>query len=84
MNYALIDLKAMITDIVNAIGADKVAEGMANWNEVDKSDIPGMVVNYFKNDVEDYDFEDLLDTVYAEFYNIAADNDYTITTFDQN
>lgn len=82
MNPAMIDLKAMITDIVDAIGADAVAEGMWAWTKVDKNDIPSQVVSYFENEVDDDDYDDLLDEVYSEFYNIAHDNNYTITTFD--
>lgn len=84
MNYAIIDLKAMISDIVSNVGADAVAKEMAdNWNDVNKSDIPGFVANYFENEVDEEDADAILDEVYNEFYGIAANNGYTITTFDQ-
>lgn len=83
MNYAIIDVKAMITDIVDAIGADIVAKHMESaWTKVDKSDIPGMVAGYLKDEVDEDDFDSILEEIYSEFINIAEANNYSITTFD--
>ena len=83
MNYAIIDVKAMITDIVDAVGADIVAKHMESaWTKVDKSDIPGMVARYLRDEVDEDDFDSILDEIYTEFINIAAANNYVITTFD--
>lgn len=83
MNYAIIDVKAMITDIVDAIGADIVAKHMESaWTEVDKSDIPGMIARYLKDEVDEDDFDSILEEIYSEFINIADAEGYTITTFD--
>lgn len=85
MNPAIVDIKALVTNIVSAVGKDNVAsemEEMYDWVNVDRNDIPGFVANFFENEIDDDEFDATLEMVYAEFYSIAHEFDYTITMFD--
>lgn len=83
MNEAIDDLLILVNEVVSGVGAELVANCMESaygWINVNSNDIAGFVRNFFENEVDEDEFDDLMDTVYAEFYSIAAQFNYTITT----
>lgn len=85
MNAAILDIKALVADIVANVGPENVKNEMESnygWIKIDPNDIPGDVASFFNEDVDPDEFDAMLEVVYSEFYNIAAAFDYNITMFD--
>lgn len=85
MNPAVADIVMMVDDIVANVGAINVKNEMQinyGWRNVDENNISSDVASFLTNDVDDVEFDAMLEVVYNEFYNIAAAFDYTITMFD--
>jgi len=83
MNAAINDLLVLVNEILDGVDADKVVDCMENahgWINVDSKDVAGFIRNFFLNEVDEDEFDDLMETVYSEFYSIAAQFNYTITT----
>lgn len=85
MNPAVADIVMMVDDIVSAVGKDNVAKEMElhyGWRKINPDNIPGDIESYFIHDVDEDDFDDLLELTYDEFYNIAFKFNHSISTFD--
>ena len=76
------DLLILVNELIDNIGAKNVADGMDNqgWIRPDDSKIEAAVRDYFENEVFEAEFDAIMEEVYAEFYNIAAQFDYEIKT----
>lgn len=82
VNSAIQDIEVLVTEVVNGVGALKVAKMMENdygWVNVNVFNIPAYIVDFFENEVGDYDFEEMIDTVCHEFWCIATAYNYEIT-----
>ena len=82
MNDAINDLLILVNELIANIGAKNVADGMDNqgWIRPDDSKIEALIRDYFENQVFEDEFDQIMEEVYAEFYNIAAQFDYKIKT----
>lgn len=83
MNDAIDDLLILVNEIVAGIGEEIVAEKMMSnygWVNIDPQDIAGDVRTHFQHNVEKEFFDAEMEVIYSEFYNLAADFDYEITT----
>lgn len=76
------DLLILVNELIDNIGAKNVADGMENqgWLRPDNSKIEARVRDYFEAEVFEDEFDEIMEEVYAEFYNIAAQFDYEIKT----
>ena len=76
------DLLILVNELIDNIGAKNVADGMENqgWHRPDDSEIAAVVRRYFEDEVFEDEFDEIMEEVYAEFYNIAAQFDYEIKT----
>lgn len=79
---AINDLLILVNELIDNIGAKNVADGMDNqgWIRPDDSKIEAEVRQYFEEQVFEDEFDQIMEEVYAEFYNIAAQFDYEIKT----
>lgn len=82
MYDAVNDLLILVNELIDNIGAKNVADGMDNqgWIRPDDSKIEEAVRQYFGAEVFEDEFDAIMEEVYAEFYNIAAQFDYEIKT----
>lgn len=82
MNDAINDLLILVNELIDNIGAKNVADGMDNqgWIRPDDSKIEEWIRNYFENEVFEDEFDAIMEEVYSEFYNIAAQFNYKIKT----
>lgn len=82
MYDAVNDLMILVNELIENIGAKNVAEGMENqgWVRPIDSKIEEVVRQYFEAEVFEDEFDAIMEEVYAEFYNIAAQFDYEIKT----
>lgn len=82
MDDAISDLLILVDELIENLGADKVAEGMEkrNWLVVPSNKIRELIRHYFENEVFEDEFDEIMEETCCEFYNIAADNNYVITT----
>ena len=83
MDAAINDLLILVNEVIDGVGTDRVVSCMEyayGWINVDSKDVAGFIRNFFLNEVDEDEFDDLMETVYSEFYNIAAQFNYTITT----
>lgn len=76
------DLLILVNELIDNIGAKNVADGMENqgWVRPIDSKIEEVVRQYFEVEVFEDEFDEIMEEVYAEFYNIAAQFDYEIKT----
>lgn len=76
------DLMILVNELIDNIGAKNVADGMDNqgWLRPDDSKIEALIRDYFENQVFEDEFDEIMEEVYGEFYNIAAQFDYEIKT----
>ena len=76
------DLMILVNELIGNVGAKNVADGMENqgWIRPDDSKIEEAVRQYFGVEVFEDEFDAIMEEVYAEFYNIAAQFDYEIKT----
>lgn len=76
------DLMILVNELIDNIGTKNVADGMENqgWVRPDDSKIEAAVRQYFEDEVFEDEFDAIMEEVYAEFYNIAAQFDYEIKT----
>lgn len=76
------DLLILVNELIANIGAKNVADGMENqgWIRPHASKIEEAVREYFEEQVFEDEFDEIMEEVYAEFYNIAAQFDYEIKT----
>lgn len=76
------DLLILVNELIDNIGAKNVADGMENqgWVRPIDSKIEEVVRQYFEVEVFEDEFDQIMEEVYAEFYNIAAQFDYEIKT----
>lgn len=82
VNPAIQDIKDLVTEVVGGVGAVKTAKMMEDrfgWIDVNVFNIPAYVVDFFENEVEDYDMDDVLETVSVEFLTIAEEHNYELT-----
>ena len=82
MHDAINDLLILVNELIDNIGAKNVADGMENqgWVRPLDSKIEEVVRQYFEVEVFEDEFDQIMEEVYAEFYNIAAQFDYEIKT----
>ena len=82
MHDAINDLLILVNELIDNIGAKNVADGMENqgWVRPIDSKIEEVVRQYFEVEVFEDEFDQIMEEVYAEFYNIAAQFDYEIKT----
>lgn len=82
MHDSVNDLLILVNELIDNIGAKNVADGMENqgWIRPDDSKIEAAVRQYFEAEVFEDEFDQIMEEVYAEFYNIAAQFDYEIKT----
>lgn len=79
---AIEDIKVLVHEVVQGVGAVKVARMMeesGNWQNVNVFNIPAYIGEYFETEVDEEDFNAMLEEVHSEFYNIALEYDYNIT-----
>lgn len=81
-NGAIQDIQVLVKEVVDGVGAVKVARMMEDdfgWNNVNVFNIPAYIREYFEIEVEDDEFDAMLEEIHSEFYNIAYKYDYNIT-----
>lgn len=82
VNSAIQDIKVLVKEVVDGVGAIKVARMMEDdfgWINVNVFNIPAYIQEYFEDEVEDDEFDAMLEEVHTEFYNIAYRYNYIIT-----
>ena len=78
---AIQDVKTLVREVVDGVGAVKVARAMeksGNWQNVNVFNIPAYIGEYFETEADEEDFDAMLEEIYSEFYNIAHENNYAI------
>lgn len=78
MNPAIEDVKSFVNEIVYAIGANAVVNRMKDfgWIEINPLDVGADVAAYLEDEVDSDELDAMTEIIYAEFYNIAAENNY--------
>lgn len=82
MKQAVDDLLVIVNELIDNLGAGVVANGMAGqgWRRPGEDEIIKWIEHYFREEVFEDEFDAIMEEVYNEFYNIAAQNDYKIKT----
>lgn len=83
MEESIDDLLILVNEIIEAVGKDNVASEMVNkynWIEIDPDDINDAIKSYLLDEVFDDEFDATMETLYSEFYNIADNFDYEVST----